>query len=167
MRDNSKARLKPIDGDKPANRFPRPLLGAHFSIAGGLDQALYTARDYGCTALQMFTKNASTWKERVLREKDIEAFDRARQETGILSIVSHTAYLINLGSPDREKFERSCTALTHELTRSFQLGIPWVVHHPGAHTGPGESRGVERIAEGINRVLEKSPESCPALLLET
>jgi deoxyribonuclease IV len=145
----------------------RPLLGAHFSIAGGLHKALYTARDYGCTAVQIFTKNASTWKERTLTDQDIETFDRARQETGITAIASHTAYLINLGSPEKKKFDRACTALTHEVTRSFQLGIPWVVHHPGAHMAAGETAGIERIAEGINRVLHESRDNGPLLLLET
>ena len=144
----------------------RPLLGAHFSIAGGLHKALYRAREYGCTAVQIFTKNASTWKERTLTDQDIETFDRARQETGIAAIASHTAYLINLGSPEKKKFERSCTALTHEMTRSFQLGIPWVVHHPGAHMETGEAAGIERIAEGINRVLHENQDG-PRLLLET
>ncbi|MEZ4549500.1 MAG: hypothetical protein R2874_03220 [Desulfobacterales bacterium] len=40
------------------------LLGAHFSIAGGLYKALLRAAEYQCTALQLFTKNASTWKEK-------------------------------------------------------------------------------------------------------
>lgn len=145
----------------------RPLLGAHFSIAGGLHRALYTARDYGCTAVQIFTKNASTWKERTLTDQDIETFDRARQETGITAIASHTAYLINLGSPEKKKFDRACTALTQEMTRSAQLGIPWVVHHPGAHMEAGEVAGIDRIAEGINRVLHESRDNGPWLLLET
>ena len=164
MRSLSIFKPKPMQTVKPA---PLPLLGAHFSIAGGLDRALYTARDYGCTALQMFTKNASTWKERVLTRQDIEDFDRVRQETGIAAIASHTAYLINLGSPEKTKFEQSCTALKHELTRALQLGIPMVVHHPGAHMGAGESLGMDRIAQGINRVLDESPEFGPLLLLET
>jgi deoxyribonuclease-4 len=145
----------------------RPLLGAHFSIAGGLYRALHTARDYGCNALQIFTKNASTWREKTLSDEDIEAFDRARQETGIGAIFSHTAYLINLGSPEGTKFDRSCNALALEMERSFQLSIPWVVHHPGAHMGTGEKEGIARIAEGINRVLGESPENGPRLLLET
>ena len=145
----------------------RPLLGAHFSIAGGLHKALYTARDYGCTAVQIFTKNASTWKERILTDQDMETFDRARQETGITAIASHTAYLINLGSPEKKKFDRACTALTCEMTRSFQLGIPWVVHHPGAHMEAGEAAGIDRISEGINRVLHESRDNGPRLLLET
>ncbi len=145
----------------------RPLLGAHFSIAGGLHKALHTARDYGCTAVQIFTKNASTWREKTLSNEDIEAFNRARQETGIGAISSHTAYLINLGSPEGTKFHRSCNALASEMERSFQLSIPWVVHHPGAHMKAGEKEGIARIAEGINRVLGESPENGPRLLLET
>lgn len=144
-----------------------PLLGAHFSIAGGLHKAIYEAKKYHCTALQIFTKNASTWKERTLTGEDIEAFSRARQETGIDTIFSHTAYLINLGSPEARKFERSCAALRQELKRCFLLGIPWVVHHPGAHMGEGEKAGLARIAEGINRVLNAAEQEGPQLLLET
>ncbi|HKI50351.1 MAG TPA: deoxyribonuclease IV [Desulfobacteria bacterium] len=152
---------------RPAPSADRLLLGAHFSIAGGLHKALYTARDYGCTAVQIFTKNASTWKERVLTDQDIEAFDTARRETGVTAIVSHTAYLINLGSPEKNNFDRAVDALRCELTRSFQLRIPMVVHHPGAHMGTGEAEGIARIAEGINRVLHESEGHGPQLLLET
>ncbi|MBI9084972.1 MAG: deoxyribonuclease IV [Desulfobacterales bacterium] len=142
-------------------------IGAHFSIAGGLHKAIYTAREYGCNALQIFTKNASTWKERVLADADIEAFDEARKETGIAAIAAHTAYLINLGSPEEGKFDRACTALAREMTRAAQLSIPWVVHHPGAHMGAGEAAGINRIAQGINRVLAENGGNGPLLLLET
>lgn len=159
--------LKSGKHKKLENGSDRPFLGAHFSIAGGLHKALYTARDYGCTAVQIFTKNASTWKERILTDQDIEIFDRVRRETGITAIASHTAYLINLGSPEKKKFDRACIALACEMTRSFQLGIPWVVHHPGAHMKAGEGAGIDRISEGINRVLYESRENGPLLLLET
>ena len=145
----------------------RPLLGAHFSIAGGLHKALYTGKKYGCTAVQIFTKNASTWKERVLTNQEIETFDLARQETGITAISSHTAYLINLGSPEKKKFDLSLNALICEMARSHHLGIPWVVHHPGAHMGSGEVEGMDRVAGGINRVLAESDGGGPRLLLET
>ncbi len=152
---------------EPDQGLCRPFLGAHFSIAGGLHKALVRAGDYGCTAVQIFTKNASTWKERILTDQDIEAFGGARRETGIGAIASHTAYLINLASPEKKKFDRACTALTGEMTRSAQLGIPWVVHHPGAHMGTGETAGIQRIAEGINRVLHETQDNGPRLLLET
>jgi deoxyribonuclease IV len=158
---------RPKKRKEQKNGLDCPLLGAHFSIAGGLHKALYTARDYRCNAVQIFTKNASTWKERILTDQDMKAFDRARQETGITAIASHTAYLINLGSPEKKKFDRSCNALIHEMARAAQLGIPWVVHHPGAHMEVGEAAGIKRIAEGVNRVLCENLQNNPRLLLET
>ena len=143
------------------------LLGAHFSIAGGLHKAVFTASEYGCTALQIFTKNASTWKERRLSSHDIEQFDIARKQRGIRWICSHAAYLINLASPDRRKYERSIKALEHELIRSSQLSIPYVIMHPGSHMGAGEDKGLRRIAEGINRVFLHVPDATCQLVLET
>ena len=52
-----------------------------------------------------------------------------------------------------------------EMARSYDLGIPFVVHHPGAHMGAGEVAGIKRIAEGINVVLQEP--NGPRLLLET
>jgi len=144
-----------------------PLLGAHFSIAKGLHHALYEAKAYGCSALQIFTKNASTWKERIRSQEEIIRFDKAREETGITEIVSHTSYLINLATSDRIKHAKSCSALKKELIRSFGLGIPFVVLHPGAHMGKGEAEGIKRIALSINEIFAKTPDLQIRLLLET
>ena len=143
------------------------LLGAHFSIAQGLDQALYAARDLACTSLQIFTKNASTWKERDLTPAEIERFDRARKATGIAAIIAHAAYLINLAATDARKHQRSLKALRQELFRSGQLGLPYVVLHPGAHMGSGEAAGLMRIADSLNQIFDRLPELPTRLLLET
>lgn len=143
------------------------LLGAHFSIAKGLHQALFTARDYGCTAVQIFTKNSSTWKEKTLSDEDVRMFDEARKNTGIRHIASHTSYLINLASPEKKKFAMSCEALKHELIRCAALKIPFVVLHPGSHMKTGVQAGIERIASAVNRVFDKLPENPTRLLLET
>jgi deoxyribonuclease-4 len=143
------------------------LLGAHFSIAGGLHKAVFRASEYRCTALQIFTKNANTWKERRLSAHDIKQFDVARKKTGIRWICSHAAYLINLASPDCSKYERSTKALENELVRSSQLSLPYVIMHPGSHMGTGEDAGLHRVSEGINRVFDRVPEATPQLLLET
>jgi len=144
-----------------------PLLGAHFSIAKGLHHAFYEAEKYGCTALQIFTKNASSWKERTLTREEIIRFDQAREQTGITSIASHTSYLINLATPERKKHAMSCNALKQELIRSFMLDIPFVVLHPGAHLGEGEDKGIEKIALSINKIFAQTSDIQIRLLLET
>lgn len=143
------------------------LLGAHFSIAGGLHKAVEKAWHYRCPVLQLFTKNASTWKERRLSSREIEDFDRARREGSIDSVCSHAAYVINLASPDPVQYEKSVQALVNELRRSSQLAIPYVILHPGAHMGKGEDHGLRRVARAINRVFEQVPEGGCHLLLET
>jgi deoxyribonuclease-4 len=144
-----------------------PLLGGHFSIAGGLHKALYAARDYGCNVLQVFTKNANAWKEREVTEKEIRSFDAARKETGIRLVFSHTSYLINPAAGASELRALSREALRRELVRSARLGIPFVVLHPGAHTGSGEAAGTGLIIEMLNEVFEATPGPMPRLLLET
>ncbi|GBC63439.1 deoxyribonuclease IV [Desulfonema ishimotonii] len=148
----------------PENKL---LIGAHFSISGGLHNALYTARDYGCTALQIFTKNARTWKENTLSAGAIARFEAARRETGITAIASHASYLINLATPEPEKREMACHALTQELIRSSALAIPWVILHPGAHMGKGEDAGMARIADAVRAIFDAVPGVSPRLLLET
>jgi deoxyribonuclease-4 len=143
------------------------LLGAHFSIAGGLTRALDEAAAYGCPVLQMFTKNASTWKERVVSEAEAEAFRRRRQALGIRFVAAHTAYLINLAAGKADLRRRSREALRCEMERSARLGLDAVVLHPGSHTGDGVATGIARIQEGIDIVMAAVPEAGCRLLLET
>jgi deoxyribonuclease-4 len=55
---------------KLKDQKPPCLLGAHFSIAKGLDKALFEAKSYGCNTLQIFTKNANAWKERIVTQRN-------------------------------------------------------------------------------------------------
>ncbi len=144
-----------------------PLLGAHFSIAGGLAGAVHEAAAYGCTAMQLFTKNASTWKERNLTEDEIQAFEAAKRQTGIVHIASHAAYLLNLASPEPKKHQMSVRALSNELFRSSSLSIPFVILHPGNHMGAGEAEGIKRIIAGINGIFEAVQTRGTRILLET
>ncbi len=143
------------------------LLGAHFSIAKGLHNAFYEAHTFNCNALQIFTKNAHTWKERKLSQNEIDLFDQARENTSISAIASHTSYLINLATFERKNHAMSCKALKHEIVRSSMLSIPFVVLHPGAHKGRGERAGIRKIAAGINEIFKHTSGVHTRLLLET
>jgi len=143
------------------------LIGAHFSISGGLHKALYEADSLDCNALQIFTKNAAIWKERILTQKDIHQFLKAKKETGISEIISHASYLINIAGPDPDKAAMSCNALKQEFHRCHQLEIPYIVLHPGSHMGKGESEGIQKIASNINLIFKLTKNNTVRLLLET
>lgn len=142
-------------------------IGAHMSIAGGLDKAFARGLRLGCETIQLFTKNRNRWQAKPLTEGEVGRFRETRGETAIRPILAHTGYLINLASPDREVFEKSLVAFEDELERAASLGISYLVTHPGSHTGSGEDRGLARITKALDLVLAGAEASWPLILLET
>jgi len=145
----------------------QPLLGAHMSIAGGLEKALLRGQKLGCTTIQLFTKSSNRWEERFLEESQIRLFREVRKKTGIDPVISHASYLINLASPDREVYRKSLDAMVCEIHRCEQLGIDYLVVHPGFHKGCGETWGIERIIEALDRIHAYTGGARVKIALET
>lgn len=143
------------------------LLGAHISVAGGLEKAFARALESGCTALQIFTKNANRWQAQPISAAETLAFRKAWQESGIGPVIAHDAYLINLASPKQDVWEKSKAALHDEMLRCAQLGISALVMHPGAHLGTGVKAGIERIRSAFREILADTPPEVRLLLENT
>jgi len=136
------------------------------SIAGGIHNAFELGERAGCRALQVFLKNSNQWSAKPLIERDRTMFREAQKRTRIGSVVAHSSYLINLASPDTALYEKSIQAFAMELERANFLGIPFVILHPGAHMGTGETNGIARAAAALLRALEIVPPPV-SVLLET
>src|SRR5262245_23543031 len=119
-----------------------PPLGAHMSIAGGYHRAVELAKASGCDCVQLFTKNNNQWRAKEITAGEASQFKNALEELGITHPISHSSYLINLASPDEALREKSIASMIVELQRAEQLGIPWVVMHPGSHTTASEAEGL-------------------------
>ncbi|HWE39667.1 MAG TPA: deoxyribonuclease IV [Isosphaeraceae bacterium] len=145
----------------------RRLFGAHMSIAGGHDRAVFAASKVGGTTVQLFTKNNNQWRARPIDDARVAAFRSALAATGVERPVAHNSYLINLGSPAAELWEKSIAAMVDELERAEALGIVGVVAHPGAHVGSGEEEGLRRIAAGIDEVHRRARGLEAQIWLET
>ena len=63
-------------------------LGAHMSIADGVENALLRGQSVGCEAIAMFTKNNNQWKAKRLTQDDADRFNAALIETGIKPVVA-------------------------------------------------------------------------------
>ena len=143
------------------------LLGAHVSIAGGIENAIERGEELGCEAVQIFSKNQRQWRVDALTQKSVNAFRNARQDSQIQQVVIHDSYLINLASPDTETLKKSREAFLDEMMRADKLGVEYLVFHPGSHMKTSDDAGLQRIAESLNIVLEKQPDGQVELLLET
>lgn len=142
-----------------------PLLGAHMSIVGGFTTAIHQAAAHGCPTVQLFTKAPSQWTGKPIEQEQADAFREAMTLHKVNLAVGHNSYLINLASPDDTLYERSLNALADEIHRANQLGLRYLVMHPGAHVGAGEQAGLNRIVRGLDTLRNRCP-SRTTLLLE-
>lgn len=137
--------------------FDPPMFGSHLSIAGGMHHALLEAEALGMDTVQVFTKNQQQWKCKPLSEDVIAQWTSHRRRLKFRKTVSHDSYLINLASPDDRLWQASIDLFIEELRRCVALGIPYLVMHPGAHTGSGEAAGLLRVAAALDRAHEAVP----------
>jgi deoxyribonuclease-4 len=141
--------------------------GSHMSMAGGHDRAVRAAHSVGFASVQVFTKSNNQWRAAALTDAHVSAFRQALAETGVVEPVGHTSYLINLGSPNDELWEKSIAALVVEIERGEALGLVDLVMHPGAHVGSGEEAGLSRIARGIDEAHRQTKGVVLKIALET
>lgn len=141
------------------------LLGAHTSIAGGLYKSLERGAEIGCECVQIFSKNQQQWVTKPLLDDDVKAFKASARETGIARFFIHDSYLINLGTPDDAKWQKSIHAFTDELDRGNRLGAELLVFHPGSHLGQmSDDECCDRVADALNIILKGYRGKCkPAI----
>ena len=125
--------------------------------------ALREARQLQLDCVQVFTKNQQQWKARPLRDDEIAEWTGELTRLGWSSIpgqparvVSHASYLINLAAPDDGLWGKSIDLMTEELVRCEALGIPLLVHHPGAHTTSTREQGVDRIVAAYGEIFART-----------
>lgn len=133
------------------------MFGSHLSIAGGLHRAIEQAEQLGLRTVQIFTRNQRQWNVKPLTKEQTALWKQHLKASGLKKPVSHDSYLINLANPDPKTHARSMKLMTDELQRCEALGIGYLVAHPGAHLGEGESAGLKRIARSLDQLHENLP----------
>lgn len=142
------------------------LLGAHMSIADGIDCAMDLAVSIGCTALQIFTASNRSWSSKTISKEQIEGVTKKQKELSI-PIISHCSYLINLASPNETVQKNSRSALIQELKRCHSLGIKYAVLHPGSRLELSEEKALQQTAQLLNEVIDQAQIKDVMILLET
>jgi deoxyribonuclease-4 len=140
-------------------------LGAHVSVQGGVEKAPVRGKAIGATAIQVFTKTPSQWREPDIPAQSFAAFRKECERLRLTNIVAHDSYLINLASPDPILSARSEASFVAELRRCESYGIPYLVSHPGNYID-SRSAGLSRNAAAYTRSLLAVP-GAVTVLLET
>ena len=142
-----------------------PKIGAHMSIAKGLESAVKSSLKIQADTMQIFSRNprGSTYKN--YSEKEIEDFLHCCEVNEFGLILAHAPYTMNLAASKPEVYEFGCQVIREELKRMEALKIPNLVFHPGSHTGSGKKAGIKRIVKALDQAID--PDQKIMVLLET
>ncbi|KAI1292108.1 Apurinic-apyrimidinic endonuclease [Halotydeus destructor] len=141
-------------------------VGAHVSIGGGLENAVFSAASQGCQAFGLFLCNQRTWKVADLEVEAAEKFIKACKDYGYPSnlIVPHASYLMNVGSSDPELRAKSQNSLTDGLSRCDRLGIDIYNFHPGSTCNKiSREACIKNIADAVNVAHGKTKKAVAVL----
>lgn len=132
-------------------------IGAHVSTANGVSEAPLRAAEIGAKAFALFTGNPSRWKVKPISKEQSEEFKANCRDNNFDPevILPHDSFLINLGSPDQEKLNKSRALFIDDMHRCEMLGLTMLNFHPGSHLNQIDSDAcLDLIGESINIALD-------------
>jgi deoxyribonuclease-4 len=140
--------------------------GAHMSTGGGVYKALQRGISIGCDVVQIFVKNNMQWFGKPYSPQDLALYANELAAGKLQAVFGHAGYLINLGGPPGEFRDKSLKSLIQEIQFATDLGLPFLVLHPGAHMGQGEEKGVAQIIAGLDEAFKVTRNSPVRIALE-
>lgn len=137
------------------------IIGSHVSfnskkqLLGSVEEAL----SYNANTFMIYTGGAqSTARSSINDEFTYEAF-KVMLENNInpKNIIVHAPYIVNLANKsDERKYDFYIDFMTNELNRVKELGLDKIVLHPGSATTCSREEAILNIANGINKIYEKT-----------
>lgn len=146
------------------------LIGSHvkFNSKGQLLESLNEALSYGSTTFMFYTGAPQNTIRSKISSEITEKAKKVMKEHNmkIEGIIVHAPYIINLANDnDDAKYNFSINFLIQEVKRCEEIGIKYLVLHPGSHVGLGIEKGIQNIIFALNKVNESN--DSVIILLET
>lgn len=146
------------------------LLGSHVSMKAP-NMMLGSAKEavsYDSNTFMIYTGAPQNTRRKAIEDLNIsEAHDYMNENNiQVDDIVIHAPYIVNLGNTYKlDNFEFAIEFMKEEILRSEAIGATQMTMHPGAHVGAGPDAAIDKIAEGLNRILR--PDQTIQIALET
>ena len=145
------------------------IIGSHVHF--GSEQLLGSVKEaisYGANAFMFYTGAP----QNTIRSKiNLDYLNEARKmiiqyELDPNHIICHAPYIINLANKEKEEaWNFSISFLKQEISRCEELGVKYIVLHPGSSVKYTREEGIKNIIEALN-IIVNDDSNC-MILLET
>jgi deoxyribonuclease IV len=127
-------------------------VGAHVSVAGGVDNAVERQLDVGGNCGQIFTHSPQVWQDPNIGDEEAASFRDGTATHLDGPWVIHSSYLVNLCTPKDDLRAKSIDSMQKEVDAAAKLGVEYVNVHLGAHTGAGVDGGLDNAASALDEL---------------
>lgn len=141
------------------------IIGCHLSSSKGYLAMGREAVRLGANTFQCFTRNPRGSAAKALDLEDIAAYRAFAAEHELQPLLAHAPYTMNPCAVREDLREFTLSIMQDDLARLEHIPGSLYNFHPGGHGGQGAERGIELIADTLNRVL--TPGQTTTVLLET
>lgn len=129
------------------------LIGAHVSIAGGVQNAPANAHNLGCECFQIFTRSPQGGPAPKLTPEIVENFLVEAKKYNLQEWAVHAPYYINFASDKIALRKNSARVVREELERASLLQAAYVMFHPGSAKNVGAAEGIKMTIAGCRDLL--------------
>jgi deoxyribonuclease IV len=140
-------------------------VGAHVSIAGGIELSPERAANWGCEVFQTFSRSPQGGPAPKLTPDVVKSFKNNCRKFGLKAHYIHTPYYINFASTNNRIRYGTINVIRDELERGTLLGTEYVMTHLGSAREVGLKAGLEMTVEGMVKIL-KDYKGTAQLLIE-
>lgn len=140
------------------------LLGAHVSIAGGIDNAPGRAAELGCEIFQIFSRSPQGGPAPKLTDELVDNFRAECEKYNMQEWVVHTPYYINLANAKEATRKNSARIIREELERASRIDAAYVMTHIGSSRDVGHEEGLKFCIEGVKKIMDGYDGSAQFLL---
>ena len=145
------------------------IIGSHVSF--GKDQLLasaQTAVSYGANTFMFYTgAPQNTIRAELKRDITEKAWEYMKENNiDINNVICHAPYIINLANKEKiESWNFSISFLRNEIKRITEMGVNYIVVHPGNALKLDREEALSNIALALNYIIDEDTK--PMILLET
>ena len=145
------------------------IIGSHVSF--GKDQLLASAKtavSYGANTFMFYTgAPQNTIRAELKRDITEKAWEYMKENNiDINNVICHAPYIINLANKEKiESWNFSISFLKNEIKRITEMGVNYIVVHPGNALKLDREEALANIALALNFIIDEDTK--PMILLET
>ncbi len=140
-------------------------IGCHLSSVKGFENMGKEAISIGADTFQFFTRNPRGGKAKDIDPEDVRRFLELSQRNGFAKLVAHSPYTLNPCSATEKVRNFAFMVMEDDLKRMEHIPGNYYNFHPGSHVGQGTEKGIEMIAQLLNKII--TPQQSTIVLLET